>query len=147
MTLSSRVSFRVLLEAPVNGFYRSTAQKMRFSIRDFFSKCDQIKVTFTEEILNGKPHFLCSEESYLSFFMEHFHYADTVLFNKNLLYKNHKAQKTLKIKNFRRIMLRLVFRQSEFPYCRHIISSIIFEIFLSIFLEIILIIIDYLKDA
>ena len=31
---------------------------MKFSIKDFFSKCDQI--TFTEEILNGKLHFLCS---------------------------------------------------------------------------------------
>ena len=34
-------------------------QKMKFSIKDFFSKCDQIR-TFTEEILNGKLHFLCS---------------------------------------------------------------------------------------
>ena len=31
---------------------------MKFSIKDFFSKCDQI--TFTEEIRNGKLHFLCS---------------------------------------------------------------------------------------
>ena len=37
-----------------------------FSIKDFFSKCDQIRrkttnlVTFTEEILDGKLHFLCS---------------------------------------------------------------------------------------
>ena len=36
---------------------------MRFSFKDFFSKCDQIRrktanlVTFTEEILNGKLHF------------------------------------------------------------------------------------------
>ena len=36
-----------------------TAQKMMFSIKDFFSKCDQIH-TFTEEILNGKLHFVCS---------------------------------------------------------------------------------------
>ena len=47
----------------------STAQKMKFSISDFLSKCDQIRsllriwspadlVTFTEEILNGKFHFL-----------------------------------------------------------------------------------------
>ena len=41
----------------------NTEQKMRFSIKDFFSKCDQIRrkiadlFTFTEEILNGKPHF------------------------------------------------------------------------------------------
>ena len=41
-----------------------TAQKMKFSIKDFFSKCDQIPadlVTFTEEILNGKLHFLCDD--------------------------------------------------------------------------------------
>ena len=30
----------------------------KISIKDFFSKCDQIR---TEEILNGKLHFLCSE--------------------------------------------------------------------------------------
>ena len=37
---------------------------MRFSIKDFLSKCDQIRsdlVTFTEEILNGKLYFLCSD--------------------------------------------------------------------------------------
>ena len=39
---------------------------MKFFIKDFLSKCDQISrkradfVTFTEEILNGKLHFLCS---------------------------------------------------------------------------------------
>ena len=41
-----------------------TAQKMKFSIKDFFRKWDQDGtadlVTFTEEILNGKLHFLCS---------------------------------------------------------------------------------------
>ena len=41
------------------------AQKMKFSIKDFFCKCDQPRetadlVTFTEKILNGKLHFLCS---------------------------------------------------------------------------------------
>ena len=46
---------------------KSTAQKMKFFIKDFFSKCDQILhfsadlVSLTEEILNGKLHFLCSE--------------------------------------------------------------------------------------
>ena len=35
-----------------------TAQKMKFSIKNFFSKC---VVTFTEEILNGKLYFLCSD--------------------------------------------------------------------------------------
>ena len=39
-----------------------TAQKMKFSIKDFFKKFDQIRsFTFTEEILNGKLHFLCSD--------------------------------------------------------------------------------------
>ena len=41
-----------------------TLKKIKFSIEDFFSKCDQIRsilliwVTFTGEILNGKLHFL-----------------------------------------------------------------------------------------
>ena len=45
-------------------------KKMKFSIKDFFSKCGQIRrkhllnlehfITFTEEILNGKLNFLCS---------------------------------------------------------------------------------------
>ena len=43
--------------------YHST--KMKFSIKDFFSKCDlqQIVnlVTFNEEILNRKLHFLCGD--------------------------------------------------------------------------------------
>ena len=39
------------------------AQKMKFSIKDFFSECDQSAadlVTFTEKILNGKLQFLYS---------------------------------------------------------------------------------------
>ena len=45
-----------------------TAQKMKYPIKDFLSKCDQILrklenlVTFTEEIRNGKLHFLCNDE-------------------------------------------------------------------------------------
>ena len=31
-------------------------KKKKFSIKDFFSKCDQF-VTFTEETLNGKLYF------------------------------------------------------------------------------------------
>ena len=38
---------------------------MKFSITDFFSKCDQIRrnprITVTEEIFNGKHQFLCSD--------------------------------------------------------------------------------------
>ena len=42
-----------------------TAQKMKFSIKDFLSKCDQIRrkldlVTFTKEIVNG-TYFLCND--------------------------------------------------------------------------------------
>ena len=51
---------------------------MKFSTKDFFSKCDQIRspfpadlVTFTEEILNGKLHFLCSALLHL-WFLTHF---------------------------------------------------------------------------
>ena len=39
-------------------YLHCTAQKMKFSINDFFSKCNQIK--FTDETLYGKLHFLCS---------------------------------------------------------------------------------------
>ena len=34
----------------------NTARKLKLSIKDFFSKCDQI-VIFTEKMLNGKLHF------------------------------------------------------------------------------------------
>ena len=45
--------------------FTNTAQKMKFSINDVFSKWPNPLetadlVTFTEEILNGKLHFLCS---------------------------------------------------------------------------------------
>ena len=46
--------------------FSNTTQKMKFSIKNFFSKCDQIwkqetadLVAFAEEILNGKLHFAC----------------------------------------------------------------------------------------
>ena len=38
----------------------NTTQKMKFSIKDFFSKCADL-VKFSEEKLNEKLHFLCSE--------------------------------------------------------------------------------------
>ena len=55
----------VILEPSLEEKNTINAQKMKFSIKDFFSKCDQAAylVTFTEEILNGKLHFLCSEWS------------------------------------------------------------------------------------
>ena len=44
---------------------RLTTQKMMFSIKDLNSNCERIQfpanlVTFTDEILNRKLHFLCS---------------------------------------------------------------------------------------
>ena len=39
---------------------RALHKKLKFSIKDFCSKCDL--VTFTEEILNGKLHF-CAEKA------------------------------------------------------------------------------------
>ena len=52
----------------VDNCYTSLNKKKRIFIKDFSSKCDQIRrpvnlVTFTEEILNGKLYFLCSEFS------------------------------------------------------------------------------------
>ena len=50
-----------------------TAQNMNFFfIKDFFYKCDQIRrkwsqVTFHEEILNGKLHFLCNAVSFYKY--------------------------------------------------------------------------------
>ena len=43
----------------------STAQKIKFSIKDFFTECEEPAdlVTFTREILHGKLHFLCIEGS------------------------------------------------------------------------------------
>ena len=43
----------------------STAQKMKFSITNFFSKCGFVQetadlVTFAKEVRNGKLHFLRS---------------------------------------------------------------------------------------
>ena len=47
-------------------YFARTAQRMRFSLNDFFSKYKQIRTKlriwsiYTEKILNGKLHFLCS---------------------------------------------------------------------------------------
>ena len=46
----------------LHSYMTNTAQKLKFSSKDFFSKCDQIGspaylVTLTEEILHGKNYF------------------------------------------------------------------------------------------
>ena len=58
------VSMNILSIDANSSFQRNisdSAQKMKFSIKDFFSKYDQPLflgdlITFTEEILNGKLH-------------------------------------------------------------------------------------------
>ena len=55
-----------------------TAQNMKFSIKDFFSKCDL--VTFTEEILNGELHFLCNDYLILSETKSAFSQFNTIKF-------------------------------------------------------------------
>ena len=53
------MNFEIRIDIEINW---NTEQKMKFSIKDFFSKSDQIKhfpvdlVTFTEEIFNEKLH-------------------------------------------------------------------------------------------
>ena len=44
--------------AEVMKWTKFTTQKRKFSIKDFFSKCEDL-VTFAKEILDGKLHFLC----------------------------------------------------------------------------------------
>ena len=52
-------------------FLTQTAQKMKFSITDFFSKCDQIRRKLRiwshllKESLIEKPYFLCSASSWI----------------------------------------------------------------------------------
>ena len=43
-----------------------TGRKIKFFIQDFFSKWDHNLVTFTEENLNRKLHFLCSRSCLLN---------------------------------------------------------------------------------
>ena len=66
LIILSSFKFRRVFPKPNNHVYTYTAQKMKFSIKDFSSKCDQTAkaadlVTFTGEILNGTLHFLCCD--------------------------------------------------------------------------------------
>ena len=48
-----------------------TAQKMKFAVKGFFSRCDPADlITSTKGIFNGKLHFLCSAAVHL-FLLEH----------------------------------------------------------------------------
>ena len=58
---------RRIVNAAQRLFWALTAQRMKFFAKVFFSKCDQIcwklqnLAIFTEEIVNGKLYFLCSD--------------------------------------------------------------------------------------
>ena len=76
---------------------------MKFSNKYFFSKCHQIRrnpkeiadfVTFTEEILNGKLHFLYSVIA-TSLFIYHLKTSE----NQNVLSKRFRMKKKKKIQN------------------------------------------------
>ena len=47
-------------EEHVTKVFKVTTQKMKFFIKDYFSKSADL-VTFTKEIVNAKLHFLYSE--------------------------------------------------------------------------------------
>ena len=69
----------------INSVSTHTAQKKKFSIQDFFSKCNQIRkeiadlVIFTEEILNGKLHFLCSANHMNKYLCERYNKSNRLL--------------------------------------------------------------------
>ena len=80
----------------------SDCKKMKFSNKYFFSKCHQIQrnpkeiadfVTFTEEILNGKLHFLYIVIA-TSLFIYHLKTSE----NQNVLSKRFKMKKKKKIR-------------------------------------------------
>ena len=58
---SSKCLKSIKIPLMIIGYINSTAQKKKFSIKDFISKCNQI-CNVTEEILNGKLYFWCSAE-------------------------------------------------------------------------------------
>ena len=53
------ISDRTFCSTHIVKLVTPTVQKLKFDIKDFISKCDQIRnlITFTEKILNGKLHF------------------------------------------------------------------------------------------
>ena len=58
--------FSTIFHIQLEFHFSFIAQKMKFPIKDFLSKCDQNPqfsedlVTFTEEIPGGKLHFFCA---------------------------------------------------------------------------------------
>ena len=87
---------------------------MKFSIQEFFSKYDQTVdlVTFTENILNGKLHLLCS------FFLTWF----SVEFPFPLTSANVKHSHTLAEKHF--VFLRKLSKLSLKLFQYHIFTSV-----------------------
>ena len=68
ITPNYSVEFRKSAEIVMINKAFKTAYKTKFSIKDFVSNCDQIRSflwileAFTEEILNGKLNFWCSDK-------------------------------------------------------------------------------------
>ena len=62
-------TYRELVYNILSKIVVDTAQKTKFSIKDFLSKCEEIIltiiITFTEEILDEKLHILCSVTIFL----------------------------------------------------------------------------------
>ena len=64
------LSMWLLMQKYLTCFSRQNCTKMKFCIKDFLSKCDQIQqsavdlVTYTKEILNGKLCFLCRTKKF-----------------------------------------------------------------------------------
>ena len=64
-----------------------TAQKIKFSIKNFFSKCGQIRRFLTEELLDEKLHFLysvnlCQLSMMKPFYERYIHTKNSELFSQ-----------------------------------------------------------------
>ena len=108
---------------------RNNARKMKFSIKNFFSKCDQIcsfqqLVTFTEEILNGKLHFFVQWNELVVFVIwtSHFTFLNSHIISEFLL----KVNSLTKLSSS---------EDSPLPSCRFDLSDfLIFTIFIYLFM-------------
>ena len=68
-----------------NWLFTDTAQKMKFSIKDFFSKCDQIR-RFLKKSSMENSIFLCNENSFFfSFLFSDYCFCIIWLVNSHIL--------------------------------------------------------------
>ena len=92
----------------------SAAQKMKFSIKDFFSKCEQTMqfpldlVTFTEEILYRKLHF---------FIQYNFYYCPTTFICNDITVFLPTSKKSSRLSiTFKKVFLK--FQQPPEVFCK-----------------------------